>query len=73
MHALTRALPWAGGVAFGRPKMSVWGHAPLQVLSTRSLGLLSFASEVGLSQRASTTMASTQGYQGYFLHVLGMR
>ncbi len=31
MPALTRALPWAGVlsrcVAFGRPKMSVWGHA----------------------------------------------
>ena len=26
MHALTRVLPGAG-VAFGRPKMSVWGHA----------------------------------------------
>jgi hypothetical protein len=31
VHALTRALPWSGvwpsRVAFGRPKMSVWGHA----------------------------------------------
>ena len=29
MHALTRVLPgpWGRCVAFGRPKMSVWGHA----------------------------------------------